>query len=371
MRRIAFLLVGVVALAGVVASMAPLSGQADGEAAPKEGQPQAGAVKSGDDLASKLTRREIQRSPSSIPNREIVQVETLIPAGVESGWHAHPGEEVGYIIAGQVEMMVQGRATVVLHAGDGFLIPPRLLIMRATWPGNRADAVHLYPRDRPAGRDVRGPTRSEVGRSLNTPHRARAFVSLRAGRGTVMFERIQWERRRFLSTAVFAAAAVGLPRSVRQMRTKGSDQARRELVAGLAEAGRRRASERGLCRGWAEQRSTGHSAARLAVRHSHVCGRRASARIGGLQGTRSISAGLRHDAVSLKGDAAEWPAGGDRRRRDRVHGRAPNREGDRRRLRLGRADRQPGGSLRRAGTSMMRRSIVARRPLITRIMSTS
>ena len=78
-----------------------------------------------DDLASKLARREVQRSPSSIPGREIVQVETLIPAGIESGWHAHPGEEVGYIIAGQVEMMVQGRANVVLHAGDGFLIPPR------------------------------------------------------------------------------------------------------------------------------------------------------------------------------------------------------------------------------------------------------
>ena len=126
MRRIAFLLVRVVALAGVVASMAPLSGQAGGEAAPKKGQPQAGAVaQSRDDLASKLARREVQRSPSSIPGREIVQVETLIPAGVESGWHVHPGEEVGYIIAGQVEMMVQGRATVVLHAGDGFLIPPR------------------------------------------------------------------------------------------------------------------------------------------------------------------------------------------------------------------------------------------------------
>jgi quercetin dioxygenase-like cupin family protein len=118
MRRIALLLVAVVALAGVVAS--------DGEVAPKKGQPQAGAVaQSRDDLASKLARREVQRSPSSIPGREIVQVETLIPARVESGWHVHPGEEVGYIIAGQVEMMVQGRATVVLHAGDGFLIPPR------------------------------------------------------------------------------------------------------------------------------------------------------------------------------------------------------------------------------------------------------
>ena len=50
---------------------------------------------------------------------------TEIPPGVESGWHVHPGEEVGYIIAGNVEMKVEGRPTVVLHAGDGFLIPPR------------------------------------------------------------------------------------------------------------------------------------------------------------------------------------------------------------------------------------------------------
>ena len=111
MRRILFVLVTVIALAGVVAYMAPVFGQAD--------------KRTGDALAGKLARREVQRSPLSIPSREMVQVETLIPAGVESGWHVHPGEEVGYIIAGQVEMMVQGRAAVVLHAGDGFLIPPR------------------------------------------------------------------------------------------------------------------------------------------------------------------------------------------------------------------------------------------------------
>jgi quercetin dioxygenase-like cupin family protein len=82
--------------------------------------------RSRDDLAGKLVRRELQRSPSSIPGREIVQVITEIPAGVESGWHVHPGEEVGYIVAGQVEMTVQGRASVILRAGDGFLIPPRI-----------------------------------------------------------------------------------------------------------------------------------------------------------------------------------------------------------------------------------------------------
>ncbi|MGZ9112562.1 MAG: cupin domain-containing protein [Rhodoplanes sp.] len=78
----------------------------------------------GDALAGTLMRREIQRAPLSIAQHEVVQVLTEIPAGVASGWHVHPGEEVGYILAGDVEMMVQGRAVVVLHAGDGFIIPP-------------------------------------------------------------------------------------------------------------------------------------------------------------------------------------------------------------------------------------------------------
>ena len=80
---------------------------------------------SNDELAGKLKRTEVQRHPSSIAGREIVQVLTEIPAGVESGWHLHPGEEVGYIVAGTVEMRILGSATLILRAGDGFLIPPR------------------------------------------------------------------------------------------------------------------------------------------------------------------------------------------------------------------------------------------------------
>ncbi len=77
-----------------------------------------------DDLAARLARTEVQRSGSSIPGRIIVQVLTEIPPGVESGWHTHPGEEVGYILAGTVRMLIRGRPELLLHTGDGFLIPP-------------------------------------------------------------------------------------------------------------------------------------------------------------------------------------------------------------------------------------------------------
>jgi len=93
-------------------AVAALSSAALGEAAPQ------------DQLSANLVRRELQRAPLSIPGREVVQVLTEIPAGVASGWHVHPGEEVGYIAAGEVEMMVAGRATVLLRPGDVFLIPP-------------------------------------------------------------------------------------------------------------------------------------------------------------------------------------------------------------------------------------------------------
>jgi quercetin dioxygenase-like cupin family protein len=78
-----------------------------------------------DDLAGKLERTELQHAASSIPGREIVQVLTEIPPGVESGWHQHPGEEVGYILAGTVRMEIEGHPTLTLNPGDPFLMPPR------------------------------------------------------------------------------------------------------------------------------------------------------------------------------------------------------------------------------------------------------
>jgi quercetin dioxygenase-like cupin family protein len=88
-------------------------------------QPQDQAGQQADELAGKLKRTEVQRRTFSVPGREIVQVLTEIPVGVESGWHVHPGEEVGYIVAGTVEMRIRNAPTLTLHAGDGFLIPPR------------------------------------------------------------------------------------------------------------------------------------------------------------------------------------------------------------------------------------------------------
>ena len=79
-----------------------------------------------DDLRGRLKRTEIQHVGSSIPGRDIVQVLTEIPVDVSSGWHHHPGEEVGYILSGNVRMERRDGETMLLSAGEGFLIPPNV-----------------------------------------------------------------------------------------------------------------------------------------------------------------------------------------------------------------------------------------------------
>ena len=77
-----------------------------------------------DELRGVLKRTEVQHAASSIPGRDIVQVLTEIPVNVSSGWHHHPGEEVGYIVGGTVRMERADGDTLTLNAGDGFIIPP-------------------------------------------------------------------------------------------------------------------------------------------------------------------------------------------------------------------------------------------------------
>jgi quercetin dioxygenase-like cupin family protein len=87
--------------------------------------PQANAQQPADAFAARLRRTELQHRPSSIPGGDIVHVLTEVPCGVESGWHIHPGEEVGYILTGTVQMMIQGQPALTLRAGGPFLMPPR------------------------------------------------------------------------------------------------------------------------------------------------------------------------------------------------------------------------------------------------------
>lgn len=67
-------------------------------------------------------RTVLQRADISTPGRETVMAKIEFAPGVRSGKHTHPGEEVGYVVEGTLRFEIEGKATVVLKAGEAFFI---------------------------------------------------------------------------------------------------------------------------------------------------------------------------------------------------------------------------------------------------------
>src|SRR6202008_3932791 len=70
-----------------------------------------------------VTRKIISKSEGPA-GYEILLIEATIEAGVPVGRHTHPGIESAYVLEGGFELPVEGQATRMLKAGDGFQIPP-------------------------------------------------------------------------------------------------------------------------------------------------------------------------------------------------------------------------------------------------------
>ena len=70
-----------------------------------------------------FTRIPLQTQDLSTPNKVVVQAKAEFDPGVAAGRHTHPGEEIGYILEGQLELRVDGQAPKIIKAGEVFFIP--------------------------------------------------------------------------------------------------------------------------------------------------------------------------------------------------------------------------------------------------------
>src|SRR3954451_21321766 len=68
-------------------------------------------------------RDELQRHDLSIPGREAVTVRAEFNPGGGVGKHTHPGEEVSYVVEGELTVEVAGQPPVIKKAGDAFFVP--------------------------------------------------------------------------------------------------------------------------------------------------------------------------------------------------------------------------------------------------------
>jgi quercetin dioxygenase-like cupin family protein len=68
-------------------------------------------------------RTDLQQHDLGIPGREFVQARVDIDPGKAAPKHRHPGEEIVYVLEGQMQYQLEGKPPVTLKAGDVLFIP--------------------------------------------------------------------------------------------------------------------------------------------------------------------------------------------------------------------------------------------------------
>jgi quercetin dioxygenase-like cupin family protein len=68
-------------------------------------------------------RVELQKQDLSVPGREAIVARAEFSQGGAVGKHTHPGEELSYLLEGQVLVEIEGKPPLTLKAGDVFFVP--------------------------------------------------------------------------------------------------------------------------------------------------------------------------------------------------------------------------------------------------------
>ncbi len=56
----------------------------------------------------------------------LMLVEFTFDAGVSSWLHSHPHEQVGYVVSGEIDLIMEGQPTTRLLAGGSYYVPPNV-----------------------------------------------------------------------------------------------------------------------------------------------------------------------------------------------------------------------------------------------------
>lgn len=67
-----------------------------------------------------LTRAMLLRTDLGIEGKEALVGTAELAPGAAAGRHAHPGDEIGYVLEGTAVLEVDGQPPVVLKAGDAY-----------------------------------------------------------------------------------------------------------------------------------------------------------------------------------------------------------------------------------------------------------
>jgi len=100
--------------------------------------------------AATIKRTILQRVDVPSSNYETVTGTAEILPNVNAGRHTHPGPETGYLLEGEMTILVDGKPPLTLKPGDTYQIPPIAVHdVRAGDKGAKVFAVYVVEKGKP------------------------------------------------------------------------------------------------------------------------------------------------------------------------------------------------------------------------------
>ena len=91
-----------------------------------------------------FARVVLQTQDLSTPGRVAVQVRGEFDPGFATGRHTHFGEELTYILEGQIELRIEGQPPRVVKAGETFFVPAGAVHEGINTGGGKARVLATY-----------------------------------------------------------------------------------------------------------------------------------------------------------------------------------------------------------------------------------
>jgi quercetin dioxygenase-like cupin family protein len=92
-----------------------------------------------------ITRIDLQRHDLSAPGREVVQNRVEISPEAPLFKHFHPGEEIIYVLEGELEYQIDGELPRTVRAGEALMVPAAAVhAVRNVGSGNAAELATYF-----------------------------------------------------------------------------------------------------------------------------------------------------------------------------------------------------------------------------------
>jgi len=91
-----------------------------------------------------FTRALLQDQPLSASGRHAVVARAEFVPGGMAGKHTHPGEELGYVVEGTLELLIDGQPSKTLKAGEVFFVPAGIVHDGRNVGGGKAVVLATY-----------------------------------------------------------------------------------------------------------------------------------------------------------------------------------------------------------------------------------